>query len=110
MVTVFDDSDINIDDVAFLQHLLLGRDAVTDYVVDRCADRLGEALVVQGRGNCLLCVDDIVVRNTIQLFRGDAGFDMFVEHFQNFGSQATGHAHLFNLFGGLDSYLHRASC
>lgn len=38
-------SNINVEDVTILQHSLIG-DAVTDDLVRRCADRLGEVVVV----------------------------------------------------------------
>src|SRR3972149_6089538 len=58
--SIFDNRDIDIDDVAFLQAFLAGY-AVTHLVVDGGADRSRESFVVERRRNRLLFVDAVVV-------------------------------------------------
>ena len=106
MVTVFDDSDINIDDVAFLQHLLLGRDAVTDYVVDRCADRLGEAVIIERGGDRSEFLDHEVIAEFVEFASADACPHMWRDHFQYSGGLASGLAHFLDFFGGLVKWLY----
>ncbi len=84
-------------------------DAVAHHVVDRGADRLGEALVVERRGDGLLHVDDIVMADAVQLFGGDAGLDVFGNHFQDFGGQFAGDAHFCDVFGGFEGDGHTGS-
>ncbi|MCY1549930.1 hypothetical protein D9M68_861360 [compost metagenome] len=78
-------------------------------MVDRGADRLGEALVVERRGNRLLHIDDVVMADAIELFSGDAGLDVFADHFQHVGGQAAGNAHFLDFCGGFDGDGHIGS-
>ncbi|MCY1307270.1 hypothetical protein D9M70_571790 [compost metagenome] len=78
-------------------------------MVDRGADRLGEALVVERRRDRLLHVDDVVVADTVQFVGGDAGLDVFPDHFQHVGGQAAGDAHFFDFLGRLDGDGHGGS-
>src|SRR5690606_29055751 len=57
---VFDDRDVDVQDVAAFQHAI-ARNAVTDDVVDRGADRLREAAIVERRRNCAELFDDVLV-------------------------------------------------
>ncbi|MNG01284.1 hypothetical protein D3C84_842560 [compost metagenome] len=108
MVAVLDHRHVDVEDVAILERLVIG-DAMADHVVDRGADRLGEALVVERRGNGLLHVDDVVVADTVQFLGGHAGFDMLADHLQHFGGQAAGNAHLLDFGGRLDGDGHIGS-
>ncbi|MCY1365116.1 hypothetical protein D9M69_519500 [compost metagenome] len=108
VVAVLDHRHIDVEDVAILERLVIG-DAMADHVVDRGADRLGEALVVEGRGNGLLHVDDVVVADAVQFLGGHAGFDMLADHLQHFGGQAAGNAHLVDFGGRLDGDGHIGS-
>ncbi|VXA81772.1 conserved hypothetical protein [Aeromonas veronii] len=101
VVTILDNGDIQVDDVAIAQ-LLVVRDAVTDHIVHRGADGFGEAVVVERSWNRLLYVDNIVVAEGVQFVSGDASFDMGRNHDQHIGGQLAGNAHLFNLFRCLD--------
>src|SRR3546814_4071143 len=47
--TVDDDGDVDVDDVAVVETLVVAGNAVADDVVHRGADRLGEAAIVQWR-------------------------------------------------------------
>ena len=90
---------------------LVVRDAVADLVVDRGADRLrvgrvAGRRVVQRRRNRALHVDDVVVRQLVELVGGDAGLDVRREHVQHLGGQPAGHAHAFDVGGGLDGDRH----
>src|SRR6185295_5569980 len=102
---LFDDGDIDIDDVAALEHPL-ARYAVADDVIDRRTDRLRISLVMQVRGYCVLVIHDVVVTQSVKFFRGHAGHDVLADHVQHFGGEATGHAHVILLFGSLDRDVH----
>ena len=51
VVAVEDGGAVHIDDVALFEHNVLGGDAVTDDLVDAGAAALGEALIIEGRGD-----------------------------------------------------------
>ncbi len=101
VVAILDDGDVQVDDVPFPQLLVVGN-AVADHVVDRGADGLGEAVVIERCGNGLLYVDDVVMAQGVQFVCGDACLDVGGDHDQHVGSQLAGNAHLFNLFRCLD--------
>lgn len=101
MITILDDGDVQIDDVPFPQ-LLVVRDAMADDIVHRGADGLGEAVVIERRGDGLLHVDDVVVAEGIQFVCGDARLDVGGDHDQHVGGQLAGDTHFFNLFRCLD--------
>ena len=101
VVAVLDDGDVDVDDVAVLQDFLVRRNAVADHFVDRGADRLGKAVVVQRRRDCLLHVDHVVVADAVELAGGDAGLDIGRNHFEHVGGEAAGDAHFFEFFGGV---------
>jgi len=79
VVAVFDDGDVDIDDVAVFQLFITGN-AVADLVVHRGADGFGEAVVVERGGNGQLLVDRVIVANLVQFVGGDAGLDMWGDH------------------------------
>jgi len=106
MVTVLDDGDIDIDDVATLQ-LLGSGNAVTDSMVDGSANGFWEAPVVQWSGDCLLNVDDVIVTDSIQFLGGNPCDDIRLDHFKDFSRQAAGYPHGFDFFGSFDSDGHR---
>ena len=64
MIAVFDDGNINIDNVTFLK-LLIARDAMTDDMVDRGADRFRETAIVQASWNTLLFIDYVIMTNLV---------------------------------------------
>src|SRR5690606_11799949 len=107
---ILDDSDVDVDDVALLQNLGVAGDAVADHVIDGSADGLGETVVVQGGGNCLLHVDYIVMTNAVQFSSGDARAHVRSDHFQHLGGQAAGDTHLFDFVGCLDNDGHGVGC
>ena len=81
-VAVQDRGAVHVDDVAFVQHVRIAGDAVTDHVVDRGAHALGVALVVEvGRRATVL--DGVVVDHLVDLVGGHARGDVLayvVEH------------------------------
>ena len=107
VVAVLDDRDVDVHHVAGLQHLLGRRDAVADDVVDRRADRLRErrliapAPVVERRRDAVDLVDDVGMADPVEFLGGDAGLDVLPDHLEDAGGQATRHAHLGDLVGGL---------
>ena len=79
VVAVFDDGDVDIDDIAVFEFFVAGN-AVADLVIDRGADGLGVTVVIQGCGNRLLHVEGIVVADLIQLVGGDTCLNMGGNH------------------------------
>ena len=97
VISVLDDGDVHIDDIAVLQAFLAG-DAVTDLMVHRCANRLREAEVVQWSRDCLLHVDDVVMAQGIE-FRGrDPGLYARVRQVEYLCRQTTCDSHLLDVF------------
>ena len=88
---------------------LLVRNTVADHVVDRGADRLREAFVVERRGDGLLHIDDVVMADAVQLYGGNAGLDVFGDHFQDFGGQFAGDTHFCDVLGGFEGDGHSGS-
>ena len=95
VVAVLLHGHVDIDDVAVLQSFGAG-DAVTDHMIDRGADRFGEAAIIERGGDGLLLVDDIIVAELIKFARGDAAFDPGADLFQHLGREPARHAHLFD--------------
>jgi hypothetical protein len=79
---------------------------VADDVVDRGADGLGEAAVVEVRGYGLLYLHDMVVAEAVEFVGGDARLDVIADHVEDLGGQAAGLAHLLLLFRGLEGDRH----
>ena len=91
---VFDDSDVDIDDVAVFQGLV-GRDAVADDVVDRDAGGSGKrwaAIVEAGRDGVLL-VDHVIVAAAVKFGSSDTGDDVRLDHVEDIGGKASRDAH-----------------
>ncbi len=80
-----DDGDVDIDDVAVLQHPL-PRNAMTDDMVDRSADRLREAAIVQRCGDGPV-VGDVFMADAVQLSGGHARFHVGRDQVQGLGGQ-----------------------
>ncbi|MNT32463.1 hypothetical protein D3C72_1683460 [compost metagenome] len=108
VVAVLDDGDVDVQGVAILERLVV-RDAVADHVVDRGADRLRVALVVERGRDGLLHVDDVVVADLVQLIGGDARLDMFGNHFQHIGGQFAGDTHASDVLGSFEVDGHTGS-
>jgi hypothetical protein len=98
VIAVLDDGDVDIDDVALLQALVAG-DAVTDLVVHRGADRLGEAPVVQRCRDRLLDARDVVVADRVELVGGHAGRHVGPDHVQHVRGEPAGNAHALDGLG-----------
>src|SRR3546814_18309844 len=70
-------SDLDVDDIPFLQHFRAGN-AVADDVIDRGADRLRErrtsaaAAVVQRCRDAVQRADDVLVADAVKLVGGNA--------------------------------------
>ena len=111
--TVLDDCDVDVDDIAGLE-LLIARDAVTNNVVDRRADRRRIRLIPWGRviERCrdrMLHVDHVLVTQAVDLTgrhpRGHVRRDVV----ENFGREGARHAHLGDVVGGFQGYGHGLS-
>ena len=76
MPTIFDDGDVDVDDIAFFEQLFVGN-AVADLMVDGSADGLGIGrvtgrLVIQGGRNGALNMDHEIMGQLVQLIGRDA--------------------------------------
>ena len=81
MVAVFDYRDIDIHNIAVFQ-FFVGRDTVTNNVVDRRTDRFWKRRmsVVKRCRNSLLLVNNVIVTNRIQLVSSYPFFDVVANH------------------------------
>ena len=102
---VLDDGDIDIDGVAVLQ-LAVARDAVTDHVIDRRADRFRKATVVERGRDGILHFSDVLVADVVELLGRDAGFDVLADHVEYVGRQSAGDPHFVLFFVSFDGYGH----
>lgn len=107
MVTVFDNGDVDVDNVTILELFGAG-DAVADLVVYRGTDGFGETVVVERGRDGLLLIDGVVVADLVQLIGGDAGLNVRGNHAQLFRSQSTGYAHFFDIVRGFQGNAHNA--
>ena len=101
VVAVLDHRDVDVDDVA-LPEPAVARDAVADHVVDRRADGLWEAAVVERGGNRPLLLHDVPVTDGVEVAGGHSRGHVRLDHLQHLGRQPPGDAHLLDFFGGLD--------
>src|SRR5690606_14488218 len=110
---VLDHGDVDVQDVAVLQHLALAGDAVADDVVDRGADggrerdAAGTAAVTAVGRVGLRDVDDVFLADAIQFGGGHAALHVRGDDLQDCGGQPPGHPHLLQLGRGLDVDAHR---
>src|SRR5699024_7028825 len=76
------------------------------HVVDRGADGLRKAMVIEnGRAHSEL-IDDVFMAYPVDFAGSDAGHDMRADHVQNHGGQAADLAHLVLFFGSFDGDAH----
>src|SRR5881394_199418 len=106
---VFDHGDVDVHNVAVLQHAL-ARDAVADDVVHGRADRLREAAVVERRRDRAEVVHDVVVADLVEVIRRHSGFDVRADHIEHVGREAAGDAHLLLFVRRLDRDRHASGC
>ena len=91
MPAIEDDGDIDVEDIAILQHAI-ARNAVTDDMVDRDAGGFRIAAIIQ-RCRHRTMGDDVVVANRVEILRRHARTDMGADHIQRFSRQAACRAH-----------------
>ena len=106
MKAVFNDGDIDIDDIAFLENLGVAGYAVANDVIYRGADRFRKTVIIQGCGDGLLHVDDVVVTDFVQFSSADTRFYERADHLEDFGGEASGNAHFGDVFRRFDAYGH----
>ena len=75
IVAVQNGGAVYIDDVALAENVLRGRNAVADLLVDGGADALGEALVIQRRGDGP-GLRGLLIDPAVDLLSGNAGADV----------------------------------
>ncbi len=91
--------DVDVDDVAVLDHRRVG-DAVADDLVQRRAAGLRETLVAQRR-RVGAVVDHVLVGDAVEFVGGDARRDGLARLGQRARRDASGDAHLLDHLGGL---------
>jgi hypothetical protein len=101
METIADHGDVDVQDVAGLQDLVV-RNSMAHDMVHRGADGLRETSIVHVGGNRLLDLGDVLEAQPIEFLGGHAGFDVIPDHVENLGCQAAGDAHFFLLGRGLN--------
>ena len=111
MVAVLDARDVDVDDVARLEDLLVARDAVADDVIDRNAGRrrIGRhsgRRVAEARRNALLHVHRVVVCEAVKFAGGDAGLHERREIVEELGRKTAGNAEPRNVLGRFDGNRH----
>lgn len=79
MVVILDDGDVDVDDVAALERLVV-RNAVTHDVVDRGADRFGETVITQRRRGTGQHFGRVLLADVVQRIGADAGAHMLADH------------------------------
>ena len=102
MPAIKDDGCINIDDVAFFEFAFLWN-AVTHNVVDGCADRLWEALIVK-RGRHSASGDDVIMTKLIKAFGCDAWHNVLCNHVQYLRGKLSRFAHTFEVGFAVEFY------
>ena len=75
---------------------------MADDVIDRGADGLWKAAIIDVGRNRLLHVDDVIVTDAIELLRRDSGEHVLADHVEHVGCQAAGDTHLFLFVGCLN--------
>ena len=95
MYAVEEDGDVDIDDVAVAQLATVG-DAMANDLVDRGADRLGEAAIVQWAG-IPVTGKDLLVDPGIDCVGGDARRDHRASDHQHFSGGGASTVHSCNL-------------
>ena len=78
MPTVFDDGDVDVDDIAFFEHLVIGN-AMANLMVDGGANGLGvrrvaRRLVIEGGWYGALNLNHVIVGQLVQFVGCDAWF------------------------------------
>src|SRR5712692_171460 len=111
--TVLDHGDVDIQDIAGLEHALPWN-AVADLVVDRGADRFRKGLVagrgvIQRGGDRLLLLDDQIMAKTVEFAGGDSGLDVRGDEVKHFPGKLPGDAHALDFLGGLQMYGHASA-
>jgi hypothetical protein len=79
VITILDDGNVDVHDVAVLQRLVIGN-AMAHHAVDRGADGLGIGVVavrrvVERSRNAALHIDHVVMAKLVDGLGGDTGFD-----------------------------------
>ena len=105
VITVLNDRDIDIDDVAVLEDLAAG-DAVADLVIDRGTYRFRKPVVIERCRDRLLHLGDVVVTQTIQFLSGYARAYVGAYHRQYLARETARDAHLGNFLRCLDMDAH----
>ena len=87
-----DQRHVDIEDVAFFERAG-ARDAVTDHVIERGADRFGEAPIIE-RGGDGAMIHGELEHELVERLGGDAGLDLIDQEIEHLGHEPArlGHA------------------
>ena len=102
VIAVFDDGDVDIDDISGSKHLV-ARNAVTDLMVDRGANRfwigaIAWRAVAQRSRDRALHPGHVIVAQGIEFAGADTRLDMRFDEIEHFSCQLAGDAHFFDIF------------
>ena len=106
MPAIFDDGNIDIDDIAIFQHFCRRWNAVANNVIHRCADTGRKAFVTHVGRNRLLSLNNVFMAQAVKLGGTNAWTHVRTNHLQDFSRQTASNAHFFDILFGFDSYLH----
>lgn len=87
MPAVDDARQVDVDDVAVSQNVVVG-DAVADDFVDAGANGVGVAVVAQA-GRSVAVLDGVIVSQLVDLAGGDAGPDVRAQEVHDFGVETA---------------------
>ncbi len=104
MIAILDDSDVDIENIAVLEHAIAGN-TVADHLIDRGTDGLGKTMVVERRRDGALFFR-VLGADIVELVGADPGLDVRGYHFQYTGGQLAGGTHFLNFVCCLDDYTH----
>ena len=99
--SIQDERDVDADDVTFLQHVLLIRDAVANHFVDRGADALREAAIVEGRRDHVMAFREVDLQ-VVDVLRRHPGPDLFDDPLETLGGETARGRHRLQLRLALD--------
>ena len=84
IITIEDGGKIDIDDVAFFEHILLLRDSMANHLINTCTHALGVSLISQ-TGRCGTMLGTIIIAYLVDFERVHTCVDVFSHLVENAG-------------------------
>ena len=100
VIAVQNGGAVHVDDIALYQDLVIRRDAVAHHAVDRRADALGKALVIERRGNGA-ALDRVLVHPAVDVAGGAARGDALGDVIERAHVHRGASANALEIGGGL---------